>query len=337
MTGGCLCGGVRFVLERRCATSSICHCSLCRRSGTLAGAYTSVPRDALRLVGGDAHVVRRRQRPATRVLRGMRRVALLVGESADTISVSAGALDGATGWSRRGTSSSRTRPTGSGANGATGPRAEGIDAIAPVRVDVLNGVNLDLLGRRDPVSTATARCRTSRRRSTPGRVSSSSRCGAGRRTTKASTSSSSTPRSAMPTALVAEPGCVEPLQLGDPRRARAVLGGGRRGAPLGRRRPRGVASADRPRGPDDGAHHRRGNRRLPAGARSCSRIGGTDEADRAAAREPRRSPARHGARQRPIPDRPPELERSRAGRPRGRGDALHGLSLRGRAREPWTA
>jgi hypothetical protein len=40
---------VRFELEPPLRDVVICHCSLCRRSGTLAGAYTAVPRDALRL------------------------------------------------------------------------------------------------------------------------------------------------------------------------------------------------------------------------------------------------------------------------------------------------
>ena len=50
MTGGCLCGGVRFELEPPLRDVVVCHCSLCRRSGTLAGAYTAVSREALRLV-----------------------------------------------------------------------------------------------------------------------------------------------------------------------------------------------------------------------------------------------------------------------------------------------
>ena len=51
--------------------------------------------------------------------------------------------------------------------------------------------------------------------------------------------------------------------------------------------------------------------------------------ERLAARA-RRPAARHGARQRAVPDRFPELERGAPGRPGGRGDALHGLPVRGR-------
>ncbi len=68
-----------------------------------------------------------------------------------------------------------------------------------MRIDVLNGVNLTLLGRRDPAMYGRTRCRSWRRRSTPGPATSASRCGAGRRTTRASTSSGSTRRSARPT------------------------------------------------------------------------------------------------------------------------------------------
>ena len=79
MNGGCLCGGVRFELGPPLRDVVVCHCSLCRRSGTLAGAYTSVPRDALRLTEQkrsawyvDVNA------PAARVLRHVRRDAFLV-------------------------------------------------------------------------------------------------------------------------------------------------------------------------------------------------------------------------------------------------------------------
>ena len=49
MTGGCLCGAVRFEIEAPLRNVVVCHCSLCRRSGTLAGAYTSAPRAALHI------------------------------------------------------------------------------------------------------------------------------------------------------------------------------------------------------------------------------------------------------------------------------------------------
>lgn len=98
MTGGCLCGGVRFTLDPPLRDVVVCHCSLCRRSGTLAGAYTSVPRGAVRL-----------ERETTLAwyvdVNGRRRgfcntcgaTLFWSAGDRDTISVSAGALDGPTG------------------------------------------------------------------------------------------------------------------------------------------------------------------------------------------------------------------------------------------------
>lgn len=98
MTGGCLCGAVRFELAPPVRDVLICHCSLCRRTGTLAGAYTAVPREALR-VTSDATLtwyvdVNGRRRGFC----GTCGSALFwSAEDRDTISVSAGALDGPTG------------------------------------------------------------------------------------------------------------------------------------------------------------------------------------------------------------------------------------------------
>lgn len=98
MTGGCLCGGVQFELEPPLRDVRVCHCSLCRRSGTYAGAYTAVPRDALRMTA-DA-TLRWYVDP-----KGRRRgfcgtcgaTLLWSADDRDTVSVSAGALDGPTG------------------------------------------------------------------------------------------------------------------------------------------------------------------------------------------------------------------------------------------------
>ena len=98
MTGGCLCGAVRFELTPPLRGVVVCHCSLCRRSGTLAGAYTSVPREALRLTeqrGLRWYVdVNRRRRGFCGTCGA---TLLWLEDRADTISVSAGALDGPTG------------------------------------------------------------------------------------------------------------------------------------------------------------------------------------------------------------------------------------------------
>ena len=98
MTGGCLCGGVRFELEPPVRNVLVCHCSLCRRSGTLAGAYTAVSLEALRLAAEETlrwyvDVNERR-----RGFCGTCGATLFWTRAGDaTISVSAGALDGPTG------------------------------------------------------------------------------------------------------------------------------------------------------------------------------------------------------------------------------------------------
>lgn len=49
LSGGCLCGGVRFtVLERPLGVVN-CHCSQCRRFHGHVGAYITVPRTAMTL------------------------------------------------------------------------------------------------------------------------------------------------------------------------------------------------------------------------------------------------------------------------------------------------
>ena len=101
MTGGCLCGAVRFELEAPLREVIVCHCSLCRRSGTLAGAYTSVDSDRFRLLvdGGLAWYVDVNDRE-----RGFCRTcgATLFWRSGPTaISVSAGALDDQAGLRTR--------------------------------------------------------------------------------------------------------------------------------------------------------------------------------------------------------------------------------------------
>jgi hypothetical protein len=89
---------VRFELDPPLRNVRICHCSLCRRSGTLAGAYTSVPHDAFRLTADETlawyvDVNFRRRGFCTACGASL----LWVANDRDTISVSAGALDGPTG------------------------------------------------------------------------------------------------------------------------------------------------------------------------------------------------------------------------------------------------
>ena len=55
ITGGCLCGGVRYEIRGRFLRASYCHCSRCRRhSGSAFGIQGRVLEDEFRLLhGGD--------------------------------------------------------------------------------------------------------------------------------------------------------------------------------------------------------------------------------------------------------------------------------------------
>lgn len=54
LTGGCLCGGVRFEVTEALVGASYCHCTRCqRRSGTAASAQARVAPGSLRIVSGE--------------------------------------------------------------------------------------------------------------------------------------------------------------------------------------------------------------------------------------------------------------------------------------------
>ena len=54
LTGGCLCGGVRFEIDEAPESASYCHCTRCqRRTGTAVSAQARVPAGALRVVQGE--------------------------------------------------------------------------------------------------------------------------------------------------------------------------------------------------------------------------------------------------------------------------------------------
>jgi hypothetical protein len=58
LTGGCLCGGVRFEVAEPLVTASYCHCTRCqRRTGTAASAQARVAPGSFRIVRG-AELVR---------------------------------------------------------------------------------------------------------------------------------------------------------------------------------------------------------------------------------------------------------------------------------------
>lgn len=54
LSGGCLCGAIRYQTDGSPFHESICHCSLCRRaSGAPFVAWFSVPRASLKLISGS--------------------------------------------------------------------------------------------------------------------------------------------------------------------------------------------------------------------------------------------------------------------------------------------
>ena len=57
LTGGCLCGAVRFELTRTPASAGYCHCTRCqRRTGTASSAQARIDGRTFRLVEGEEHV-----------------------------------------------------------------------------------------------------------------------------------------------------------------------------------------------------------------------------------------------------------------------------------------
>jgi hypothetical protein len=54
LTGGCLCGGVRFEVTEQPVASNYCHCKRCqRRTGTAASANARIVPGSLRLTAGE--------------------------------------------------------------------------------------------------------------------------------------------------------------------------------------------------------------------------------------------------------------------------------------------
>jgi hypothetical protein len=63
ITGGCLCGGVRYEIDAPFESASYCHCTRCqRRSGTAASANGHTDESVFRIVAG-ADLVREYQPP----------------------------------------------------------------------------------------------------------------------------------------------------------------------------------------------------------------------------------------------------------------------------------
>ena len=54
LTGGCLCGGVRFEVAEPPISANYCHCTRCqRRTGTAASAQARIVPGSLRITGGE--------------------------------------------------------------------------------------------------------------------------------------------------------------------------------------------------------------------------------------------------------------------------------------------
>ena len=54
ITGGCLCGSVRFEITEPPFNASYCHCTRCqRRTGTAASAQARIPAGAMRVISGQ--------------------------------------------------------------------------------------------------------------------------------------------------------------------------------------------------------------------------------------------------------------------------------------------
>jgi hypothetical protein len=57
LTGGCLCGAVRFEVDAPLANASWCHCTRCqRRTGTPASAQGRVEPGSFRVIQGEEHL-----------------------------------------------------------------------------------------------------------------------------------------------------------------------------------------------------------------------------------------------------------------------------------------
>ena len=57
LTGGCLCGAVRFEVTEPLVSSGYCHCTRCqRRTGTAASPGARIAAGSLRVLAGEEHI-----------------------------------------------------------------------------------------------------------------------------------------------------------------------------------------------------------------------------------------------------------------------------------------
>ncbi|PWE29322.1 aldehyde-activating protein [Maritimibacter sp. 55A14] len=98
LTGGCLCGAVRFAIEGPAPPPLACHCSQCRKQSGHVWAATDCPREALTVDGAEALNWYRSSESAER---GFCRVCgsflFWRGDGATRVDVAMGALDAPTG------------------------------------------------------------------------------------------------------------------------------------------------------------------------------------------------------------------------------------------------
>jgi hypothetical protein len=54
LTGGCMCGGVRYEVTEPLVSATYCHCTRCqRRTGTAASAQARIARSSMRILQGE--------------------------------------------------------------------------------------------------------------------------------------------------------------------------------------------------------------------------------------------------------------------------------------------
>lgn len=99
LSGGCLCGAVRFLVTGPFRRAGYCHCERCRRhSGTAAGVQGRVARADFRLLAGAERLVvyRPASGAAVKTFCGTCGSSLFGGEwpEGDEVSIRLGALDG---------------------------------------------------------------------------------------------------------------------------------------------------------------------------------------------------------------------------------------------------
>ncbi|HEX6246195.1 MAG TPA: GFA family protein [Polyangiales bacterium] len=96
LTGGCLCGAVRYTLRETPRLVTLCHCAMCRRSvGAQSVTWATLPRAAVELLGEERLTWHRSSSRAQRAFCGACGSSLLFAAEAfpDELDVTVGTLD----------------------------------------------------------------------------------------------------------------------------------------------------------------------------------------------------------------------------------------------------